>query len=219
MRGWASSSCLARVRERLPGPPGRGSRLGSGDDAAVTVPGGATATSVDALVEGVHFEPRARRALRQIGAKALATALSDLAAMGAEPGEAYVVLGVPADLDEDGLPRARRRDRSSSPRRPGRPSPAATSPAAPALSFAITVVGHASGAGPLRPPRRRPPRRRPGRHRRARRRRRRAAAARARAAELGLPAPVADGAARPPARAAAAAGRRPRPGGGGARRR
>ncbi len=40
--------------------------------------------------------------LAQIGHKALATALSDLAAMGAEPGEAYVVLGVPADLDEDG---------------------------------------------------------------------------------------------------------------------
>ena len=38
----------------------------------------------------------------QIGRKALATALSDLAAMGAEPGEAYVVLGVPPDLDEDG---------------------------------------------------------------------------------------------------------------------
>ena len=91
---------LARIRERLP-QPGPRVRLGSGDDAAVTVPGGATATSVDALVDGVHFR-RERSSLAQIGAKALATALSDLAAMGAEPGEAYVVLGVPADLDEDG---------------------------------------------------------------------------------------------------------------------
>jgi thiamine-monophosphate kinase len=75
---------LARVRERLP-PPGGRVRVGSGDDAAVTVPGGATATSVDALVEGVHFSRDAAE-LGQIGSKALATALSDLAAMGAEPG-------------------------------------------------------------------------------------------------------------------------------------
>jgi thiamine-monophosphate kinase len=91
---------LARVRERLPAPGPR-LRVGSGDDAAVSVPGGATATSVDALVEGVHFG-RDRASLAQIGRKALAVSLSDLAAMGAEPGEAYVVLGVPADLDEDG---------------------------------------------------------------------------------------------------------------------
>ena len=91
---------LARVRERLP-PAGPRLRLGSGDDAAIAVPGGATATSVDAVVDGIHFR-RERASLRQIGHKALATALSDLAAMGAEAGEAYVTLGVPPDLDEDG---------------------------------------------------------------------------------------------------------------------
>ena len=91
---------LARVRERLPAPGPR-VRVGMGDDAAVTVPGGATATSVDTIAEGVHFR-REQCTLAQIGHKALATALSDLAAMGAEPGEAYVALGVPADLDEDG---------------------------------------------------------------------------------------------------------------------
>src|ERR1700744_6078945 len=72
---------LAALRERLP-EPGARVRLGSGDDAAVTVPGGATATSVDALVEGVHFR-RDTSSLRGIGRKALSTALSDLAAMGA----------------------------------------------------------------------------------------------------------------------------------------
>ncbi|HEY7950932.1 MAG TPA: thiamine-phosphate kinase [Solirubrobacterales bacterium] len=90
---------LARIRERLPAAGPR-IHLGSGDDAAVTVPGGATATSVDALVDGVHFR-REDATPAQIGHKALATALSDLAAMGAEPGEAYVVLGVPADYGED----------------------------------------------------------------------------------------------------------------------
>lgn len=91
---------LEKIRERL-GTAGPRVVLGSGDDAAVTVPGDATATSVDAVVEGVHFR-RDRATLAQIGHKALATALSDLAAMGAEPGEAYVVLGVPPDLDEAG---------------------------------------------------------------------------------------------------------------------
>lgn len=91
---------LEKIRERL-GPNGPYLVLGSGDDAAITVPGGATATSVDAVVEGVHFR-RDRATLPQIGHKALATALSDLAAMGAEPGEAYVFLGVPPNLDEAG---------------------------------------------------------------------------------------------------------------------
>ncbi|HVY78607.1 MAG TPA: thiamine-phosphate kinase [Solirubrobacterales bacterium] len=90
---------LARIRERI---PAGGARivLGSGDDAAVTVPEGATATSVDAVVDGVHFH-RDQATPAQIGHKALATALSDLAAMGAEPGEAYVTLGLPPDFGED----------------------------------------------------------------------------------------------------------------------
>lgn len=90
---------LARIRERLPGPGPR-IRLGSGDDAAITLAGGATATSVDAIVEGVHFR-RGVATPAQIGHKALATALSDLAAMGAEAGEAYAVLGLPADFGEE----------------------------------------------------------------------------------------------------------------------
>src|ERR1700710_3229690 len=91
---------LARIRERLPASGAR-THLGSGDDAAVTVPGGATATSVDALVDGVHFR-RDLASPTQIGHKALATALSDLAAMGAEAGEAYIALGIPPDLSEGG---------------------------------------------------------------------------------------------------------------------
>ena len=90
---------LARIRERLPASGSR-THLGSGDDAAITLPAGATATSVDALVEGVHFR-RDLASPAQIGHKALATALSDLAAMGAEAGEAYAVLGLPADFSEE----------------------------------------------------------------------------------------------------------------------
>jgi thiamine-monophosphate kinase len=131
---------LAKVRERLAAPSPR-VRLGSGDDAAITVPGGATATSVDALVDGVHFR-RATAAPAQIGHKALATALSDLAAMGAEAGEAYVVLGLPEDFGEaeslelvDGI--------LALARQTGTTLAGGDVTRAPALTLALTVVGHA----------------------------------------------------------------------------
>jgi thiamine-monophosphate kinase len=71
----------------------------TGDDAAVTRARPFAVTSIDTLVDGVHFK-RATHGLRDIGWKALATALSDLAAMGAEAGEAYVSVVLPADVDE-----------------------------------------------------------------------------------------------------------------------
>jgi thiamine-monophosphate kinase len=71
----------------------------TGDDAAVTRARPYAVTSIDTLVDGVHFR-RATHGLRDIGWKALATALSDLAAMGADPGEAYVSVVLPDDLDE-----------------------------------------------------------------------------------------------------------------------
>jgi thiamine-monophosphate kinase len=91
---------IAKLQRRL-APPGPSVLLGSGDDAAVTMPRGVSATSVDALVDGVHFR-RESVPLGAIGHKALAAALSDLAAMGAQAGEAYIAVGVPEDLDEPG---------------------------------------------------------------------------------------------------------------------
>lgn len=135
---------LAKLRDRLP-PPGPRVKLGSGDDAAVTVPGGATATSVDAIVEGVHFR-RGEAPAQTIGRKALAAALSDLAAMGAEAGEAYVVLGAPPDLAEaefddllEGL--------LALAAETGTTLAGGDLTRAPALTLAVTVVGHAPPAG------------------------------------------------------------------------
>jgi thiamine-monophosphate kinase len=134
---------LAKVRERL-GTPGPRVRLGSGDDAAVTAPGGATATSVDAVVEGVHFR-RTAASPAQIGHKALATALSDLAAMGAEAGEAYVAIGLPEDLGEedclrlvDGMLHLARGT--------GTTLAGGDVTRSPVLALAVTVVGHAPAA-------------------------------------------------------------------------
>jgi thiamine-monophosphate kinase len=76
--------------------------VGTGDDAAVVRAGGAlAATSIDTMVEGVHFRLDPGWATpAEVGHRALAGALSDLAAMGAEPGEAYIALGLPAGFAE-----------------------------------------------------------------------------------------------------------------------
>jgi thiamine-monophosphate kinase len=71
-----------------------------GDDAAVVLSRRYAVTSVDTMVEGVHFRS-AELTPAEIGHRALAGALSDLAAMGAEPGEAYLALGLPGDSDAD----------------------------------------------------------------------------------------------------------------------
>jgi thiamine-monophosphate kinase len=58
-------------------------------------------TSVDAMIDGVHFRLRAGWVTpAEVGRRALAGALSDLAAMGADPGEAYLVLGIPVGFSE-----------------------------------------------------------------------------------------------------------------------
>ena len=53
------------------------------------------------MIEGVHFRLREGWATpAEVGHRALAGALSDLAAMGADPGEAYLLLGLPAGFTE-----------------------------------------------------------------------------------------------------------------------
>ena len=132
-----------------PGSATRGARVlvGSGDDAAVTAPPGVTATSVDAFVEGVHFR-RDTASLESIGRKAMAAALSDLAAMGAAPGEAYVQLGCPPDLsDEESLELAAGLGRAAADA--GIAVIGGDVTRAPILLVALTVVGHAGAAGDL----------------------------------------------------------------------
>jgi thiamine-monophosphate kinase len=139
---------LAKLRGRLP-PAGPRVRLGSGDDAAVTVPGGATATSVDAIVDGVHFR-REETAPQAIGRKALASALSDLAAMGAAAGEAYVVLGAPPDLGEDEFD-ALLDGLLALAAETGTTLAGGDLTRAPSLMLAVTVLGHAERPDELVP--------------------------------------------------------------------
>jgi thiamine-monophosphate kinase len=77
---------------------GQAVRVGPGDDAAVTnlPPGTELVSSIDALVADVHFPSAAGASL--VGYRALMVSLSDLAAMGAEPGIVLVALTLP-ELD------------------------------------------------------------------------------------------------------------------------
>src|SRR5262245_19490450 len=105
---------IAQFRQRLQADSAE-IVLGIGDDAALLAPSARPqAVSVDAQVEGIHFE-HALLSPADLGHRALASALSDLAAMGARPRAALVALIVPARLAEadlyaiaDGLAAAQR---------------------------------------------------------------------------------------------------------------
>ncbi len=89
------SGLLELLRDWTGGPGGR-IVLGPGDDAAVLDPpeGHHLVVSTDAYREGVHFDRRVL-APDEIGHRAMAGSLSDLAAMGAEGMAAFVNLHAP----------------------------------------------------------------------------------------------------------------------------
>jgi thiamine-monophosphate kinase len=72
-------------------------RVGPGDDAAVLAIEGAVATSVDVLVEGVHFR-RDWSEARDVGRKAVAVNVADLEAIGARTTGLLVGFSAPPDL-------------------------------------------------------------------------------------------------------------------------
>lgn len=79
-------------------PQGRSSLIGPGDDAAlVAVPDGRVIACTDALVEGRHFR-RDWCDASDVGHRAAAANLADVAAMGATPTALLVALCAPADL-------------------------------------------------------------------------------------------------------------------------
>jgi thiamine-monophosphate kinase len=95
---------VARIRERFAPASARGASVrqsealivGIGDDAAVAAPerGALEILTTDALVEGVHFDRRFS-SLSDVGYKALAVNVSDIAAMGGAPRLALLSLMLP----------------------------------------------------------------------------------------------------------------------------
>ena len=89
---------VAFIRTRFPANPSL-LPVGIGDDAAVALPvrGELEVLTTDALVEGVHFDLQFS-SLVDVGYKAIAVNLSDVAAMGAKPLLALLSLILPADF-------------------------------------------------------------------------------------------------------------------------
>ncbi|RCG32191.1 thiamine-phosphate kinase [Sphaerisporangium album] len=92
---------IARIIGRLPQFPAV--LLGPGDDAAVLrAPDGRIVVTTDLLLEGRHFR-RDWSSPYDVGRKAAAQNLADVAAMGAAPTALVVGLGLPGDLPTDWL--------------------------------------------------------------------------------------------------------------------
>jgi thiamine-monophosphate kinase len=92
-------AAIERLRRRLPGPPA--GEVWIGDDAAVLgPPEGRLVLTTDLSVAGVHGD-LGLIGLDDLGWRALAAAVSDVAAMGARPDGAVVGVAGPASTDLD----------------------------------------------------------------------------------------------------------------------
>ncbi|HTW84996.1 MAG TPA: thiamine-phosphate kinase [Candidatus Sulfotelmatobacter sp.] len=132
---------IAQIRDRLRDVAADRLLVGIGDDAAAWQPRShqRSVVTTDALVEGVHFTRAAMRP-DEVGHRALAANLSDIAAMGARPVLATVALGLPRDCDPawvlamyDGIAALARRARCA--------IAGGDVTRAPAVTLALTVVG------------------------------------------------------------------------------
>ena len=147
MTAWSELALIEAIERALAGSAPERLVRPSGDDAAVVRARPYAVTSIDAMVDGVHFR-LGQASPADAGHRALAAALSDLAAMGADPGEAYIALGLPPGFPQDDalavldgiLPLARET---------GTVLAGGDVTQAPALTIAVTVVGWADDADAL----------------------------------------------------------------------
>jgi len=137
---------IARVTARL--RAGSMCLLGPGDDAAVvTAPDRRVVACTDVLVEGRHFRRDWASAV-DVGHRAAAANLADIAAMGAIPTALLVALCAPADLEAswaeglaDGL--------SAEAAEVGASVVGGDMSASPTLTIAVTALGDLDGRAPV----------------------------------------------------------------------
>jgi thiamine-monophosphate kinase len=143
MRELELIECLAEVL--APGGPRVLRWLG--DDAAVVRARAYAVTSVDTLVDGVHFRS-GQLTPAEIGRRAVGSALSDLAAMGAHGGEAYLALALaPGTELADALALCSGAQAAAA--SCGVTIAGGDVSAAPTLTISVTVVGWARDPGEL----------------------------------------------------------------------
>jgi thiamine-monophosphate kinase len=141
---------LIAALERELGVPGDPRVLVAlGDDAAVVRAGGYSVVSVDMMVDGVHFRV-GQLSFEEIGHRALAAAMSDLAAMGADAAEVYLALGVPEESELDDVLAVVAGARSLA-TRAGATIAGGDVTASHALTVSFTVVGWVDDPGELVP--------------------------------------------------------------------
>lgn len=131
----------------------KGVAVAIGDDCAVFKPGAFDLITSDTMVEEVHFR-RAWSAPEDIGFKALAVSLSDVAAMGGRCGAFLLNLSFPPEIERsfvDGLIRGLKAasERFSSPGQPILPIGGDVTGAQAHISITTTVLGKAPQAGAL----------------------------------------------------------------------
>lgn len=93
---------IERIIERLGDSAARDILVPPGDDAAAWAHEGAAVATVDSLAEGTHWR-RDTMSLADVGWRSVATSLSDLAAMGAEPGPLLIAAQLGPDVSLDDL--------------------------------------------------------------------------------------------------------------------
>lgn len=94
-------AAIARLAAGLPAPPAGETWIGD-DAAVVAAPEGWLLLAVDSVVAGVHAD-LSLTGIEDLGWKAVASNLSDVAAMGGRPGQALVSVAGPRGTDLDGL--------------------------------------------------------------------------------------------------------------------
>lgn len=137
---------IGRITGRL--TTNRATLLGPGDDAAiVAAPDGRVVASTDVLVEGRHFR-RDWSSARDVGHRAAAANLADIAAMGASPTALLVAFCAPPDLDlawaeelTDGL--------AAEAGTAGAAIVGGDTSSSPVLTIAVTALGDLGGADPV----------------------------------------------------------------------
>ncbi len=137
---------LARIAARLSGPP---APTGPGDDAAVVVaPDGRVVATTDLLAEGVHFR-RDWSGPVQIGVKAAAANLADVAAMGAVPTALLLGAALPASTPLDWVDALLDGLRAEGARAGARVVGGDTIASTDRITLAVTALGDLQGRPPV----------------------------------------------------------------------
>ena len=136
---------IAAIQQRLGRRPGTRVERWIGDDAAVVRAAGVQVVSLDVMVDGTHFRLGPRCSTADAGHRALAGALSDVAAMGAHPGEAYLGVTLPPDMDPSAV-LALHEAAEALAAETGFTIAGGDIVTGPALSIAVTVTGWAASA-------------------------------------------------------------------------